>query len=115
MIFIKFTVGLFVALISLNSTAHAISFDEARHLLARTGFGVADPARIRALQPLSFEAAVDQLLGQVRTLFHCARPASEHVAGGRGKKRRCAKRNAVKMDAPLHPGGSVRWSPRILL
>jgi hypothetical protein len=67
MIFIKFTVGLFVALISLNSTAHAISFDEARHLLARTGFGVADPARIRALQPLSFEAAVDQLLGQVRT------------------------------------------------
>lgn len=39
----------------------ALGFEEARHLLARTGFG-GTPAEIRALAPLTWEAAVDRLL-----------------------------------------------------
>lgn len=45
----------------------AITYDEARHLLARTGFGVAEPADIQKLLPMSFEQAVDHLLDGVRT------------------------------------------------
>ncbi|MGB0712993.1 MAG: DUF1800 domain-containing protein [Gammaproteobacteria bacterium] len=47
------------------SVAHALSIDEARHLLTRTGFG-APWAEVDALRGLSREAAVDRLLGQVR-------------------------------------------------
>ena len=72
MVFIKFTVGLSFALLAFMGTAGAISFDDARHLLARTGFGVAEPARIRGLQSLSYKAAVDRLLDQVR-----ARPTTQ--------------------------------------
>ncbi len=42
--------------------AHAISFEEARHLLSRTGFGIAMPTDIEALMPLDYEAAVDKIL-----------------------------------------------------
>ncbi len=43
----------------------AISFDEARHLLARAGFGLPHPDRIMKLLPLSYQEAVDQILGGV--------------------------------------------------
>ena len=43
-----------------------ITFDEARHLLSRTGFGVAGPAEIEALLPLCYEQAVNRILGGVR-------------------------------------------------
>jgi hypothetical protein len=74
-----FLMGLFMALFFMGSPASAISFDEARHLLARTGFGVAAPARIRALQSLSYEAAVDQLLGQV-SAQPITQPSKESVS-----------------------------------
>jgi len=53
-------------LIACSSQAFAISFDEARHLLARSGFGSPSPHAIEKILPLSYEAAVDQLLNGVR-------------------------------------------------
>ncbi len=44
----------------------ALSVDEARHLLVRTGFG-ATPAEVESLLPLDRVAAVDALLAGVRT------------------------------------------------
>ncbi|MBT3358460.1 MAG: DUF1800 domain-containing protein [Rhodospirillales bacterium] len=43
-----------------------ISFDEARHLLARTGFGVPRTTEIEALRPLCYEQAVNKILAGVR-------------------------------------------------
>jgi uncharacterized protein (DUF1800 family) len=45
--------------------AYAISFEEARHLLSRTGFGIAMPTDIDALMGLEYEAAVDKILDGV--------------------------------------------------
>ena len=45
--------------------AFAISFAEARHLLARTGFGSPSPSEIDRIIPLSYEAAVDNILDGV--------------------------------------------------
>lgn len=64
---LKRIVGIFLGVILLSSSAGAITLDEARHLLSRTGFGVAEPEHIRNLEPLTYEAAVDRLLDQVRT------------------------------------------------
>jgi uncharacterized protein (DUF1800 family) len=41
--------------------AQAMGFDVARHVVSRTSFGVT-PARIRALEPLAYDAAIDGLL-----------------------------------------------------
>jgi uncharacterized protein (DUF1800 family) len=41
--------------------AQAMGFDEARHVVSRTSFGVT-PARIRSLEPLAYDAAIDGLL-----------------------------------------------------
>ena len=46
--------------------AGAVPFEEARHLLARTGFGIAGAADIAALHRLDYEAAVDRALAGVR-------------------------------------------------
>ncbi len=46
--------------------AHALTFDEARHLLSRTGFGAPSADAVAALMPLDHEAAVDRLLGGLR-------------------------------------------------
>jgi hypothetical protein len=67
MFFQKHLLAAVMALVCFNGPAGAITFDEARHLLARTGFGVAEPEKIKTLQPLSYEAAVEALLNQVRT------------------------------------------------
>ncbi|MDP7424422.1 MAG: DUF1800 family protein, partial [Rhodospirillales bacterium] len=57
---------LLIGLVFANHQALAVSFDEARHLLARTGFGSPSPAQIDKILPLSYEAAVDQILDGVR-------------------------------------------------
>ena len=43
----------------------AIPFEEARHLLARTGFGSPSPSEIDRIIPLSYEMAVDSILDGV--------------------------------------------------
>lgn len=52
-----------------------LDYDDARHLLARTGFGPTD-AEVRAYAALSREAAVTQLLKDVRTTASAPPPAS---------------------------------------
>ena len=54
-----------VCLITVSDPVGAISFDEARYLLSRTGFGTATPEEIEKILPLSYEAAVDQILNGV--------------------------------------------------
>jgi uncharacterized protein (DUF1800 family) len=65
--------------------APAMGFDEARHLLSRTSFGIT-PAEIRALETLDYAAAVDRLLGNVRR--SAATPAPEWVSQGPAEVRR---------------------------
>ena len=60
------TIVVLFGLVFASPQAAAISFDEARHLLARTGFGSPSPAEIDKILPLSYEAAVDQILDGVR-------------------------------------------------
>jgi hypothetical protein len=55
-----------LSLILPNLPAQAITFDEARHLLARTGFGMPHPDRIAKLLPLDYEAAINQILDGVK-------------------------------------------------
>jgi len=62
---IRFLVVL-IGLVITIPQASAISFDEARHLLARTGFSSPSPKEIDKILPLSYEAAVDQILNGVR-------------------------------------------------
>ena len=57
----------FLAALIFALPAGAVPFEEARHLLARTGFGIARAAEVAALQQLDYEAAVDRVLGGVRT------------------------------------------------
>jgi uncharacterized protein (DUF1800 family) len=54
------------ALLAWSVAAGAISYDEARHLLVRTGFE-ATPAAIARFKPLRYEHAVDRLLKESRT------------------------------------------------
>jgi uncharacterized protein (DUF1800 family) len=56
----------FLAALIFALPAGAVPFEEARHLLARTGFGIARATEIAALQKLDYEAAVDRVLGGVR-------------------------------------------------
>lgn len=55
------------------------SFDEARHLLSRTAFGVT-PAEVRALEAIDYAAAVDRLLANPRR--EAATPAPEWIGMG---------------------------------
>lgn len=50
-----------------SRSAQAIPFEEARHLLARTGFGQPTPGEIEQLLPLDYGQAVDKLLLDTRT------------------------------------------------
>jgi uncharacterized protein (DUF1800 family) len=52
-----------------------LGYDDARHLLTRTGFGATD-AEIRAFAPLTRTQAVDRLLAGTRTVAETAPPAS---------------------------------------
>jgi uncharacterized protein (DUF1800 family) len=57
------------------SEAMALDFKEARHLLARTGFGCAHPTEIEALLPLTREQAVDKLLAECKDVAHISPPS----------------------------------------
>ncbi|WP_425066323.1 DUF1800 domain-containing protein [Reyranella sp.] len=59
--------------------ASAMGFDEARHLLCRTSFGVT-PAEIHALEALDYTAAVDRLLASARR--EAVTPAPEWIGMG---------------------------------
>jgi uncharacterized protein (DUF1800 family) len=64
-----FAVGVlsvFASTLSASSSAIALSIDEARHILARTGFGAA-PHEMAALQPLSREQAVNKIVNSLQT------------------------------------------------
>lgn len=54
-----------LCLIFPSHSAQAISFDEALHLLARTGFGMPHPDKTAKLIPLSYKVAVDKILDGV--------------------------------------------------
>ena len=54
--------------------ASAMGFDDARHLLARTSFGVT-PAEIRALESIDYPVAVDRLLDSPRRVAISSAPA----------------------------------------
>ena len=49
-----------------SQAVSSMGFDEARHLLMRTGMGPT-PAEIRSTEALDYSAAIDRLLGKVRT------------------------------------------------
>ena len=73
--------GLSTGLWSASPTraATAMGFDEARHLLSRTSFGVT-PAEIRALETIDYSTAVDRLLTNVRR--DAMTPAPEWIGLG---------------------------------
>ena len=52
-----------------------LGYDDARHLLARTGFGPTD-AEVRAYAPLTREAAIDRLLRETTAVASTPPPAS---------------------------------------
>lgn len=56
----------FLVLANPANPARAMSIDEARHLLTRSGFG-ASPSEIQALLPLTREQAVDRMLAEIDT------------------------------------------------
>lgn len=64
-----------IASLSFQSTATALSVSEARHLLARTGFGNASWQEIQRLRPLSRQQAVNALLQGVKRKATVAPPA----------------------------------------
>lgn len=57
----------FALLALVPGSAGAMTFDEARHLLARTGFGAPTLAEIEAIRPFDYGRAVDKLLADART------------------------------------------------
>jgi len=67
------------------SAASAMGFDDARHLLARTSFGVT-PAEIRALESIDYSVAVDGLLDKPRR--EAMTPAPEWIGLGPAELRR---------------------------
>ena len=62
----------------LPASASALSRDEARHLLVRSGFA-AEPETIDALLPLSRIAAIDRILGA--TVLEAATPGARLDSG----------------------------------
>ena len=71
---LRLIVPLLVLAICVPAPALALSPEEARHLLVRSGFS-ANPAKIEALRPMSREAAVERLLRQTSPLAATPAPA----------------------------------------
>jgi len=75
-----------VAILATSATAafaaptDVLGYDDARHLLARTGFGPTD-AEVRAYAPLTREAAVAKLLKETRTTASTPPPESVTDSG----------------------------------
>ena len=56
------------------AAAQAMGFDEARHLLSRTSFGIA-PAEIQAIESMSYDTVIDQILAGGRHQLEVASPS----------------------------------------
>lgn len=82
----------------ISGPADALTFEQARHLLARTGFGLASPAEIEAILPLGYEQAVDRILDGVKT--EATTPVPEFMATPssrpRGKEKTAENRKAFR-------------------
>ena len=94
-----------------------ITFYEARHLLARTGFGVADPAEIQALLPLCYEQAVNTILLGVRPTPQLAPPQPEISPGQRTrvKSMTAAERKAYNKANREEVAALKQWWIREML
>ena len=94
-----------------------ITFDESRHLLSRTGFGVAGPAEIEALLPLCYEQAVNGILGGVRRMPLVPPPESKISPGQRSKVKRmaAAERKAFTKAARQEVKALKQWWIREML
>ena len=79
--------AMFIVFWVIGNPAFAITFDEARHLLARTGFGVAALEEIEALLPLTFEQSVDRIIDGVRTEPVVPLPVFQVKPGAGSRKR----------------------------
>ena len=79
--------AMFIVFWVIGNPAFAITFDEARHLLARTGFGVAALDEIEALLPLTFEQSVDRIIDGVRTEPVVPLPVFQVKPGAGSRKR----------------------------
>lgn len=66
-----------IMMIAAAQPSFAMSFDETRHLLARTGFGSPSPNEIDRMMPLSYGEAVDSILDGV--LNKAITPAPEFL------------------------------------
>lgn len=79
-----------------SQAASSMGFDEARHLLMRTGMGPI-PAEIRATEALDYSTAIDRLLGKVRTQARTPAPGwvSEPPNAIRAKARAQAAKDTV--------------------
>jgi len=69
------SVTLLVACAPALAASATLGYDDARHLLARTGFGPTD-AEVRAYVGLTRDAAVDRLLRETQTVATSTPPAS---------------------------------------
>ena len=74
--------ALLVAVAACAASAHAVPMgeDDARHLLARTGFGPTE-SEVRAFAPLSRDAAIERLLADVQTTPMTPPPAWTQETG----------------------------------
>jgi uncharacterized protein (DUF1800 family) len=91
---IAFALAVAIALLGPGAVAAdppALGYDDARHLLGRTGFGPSE-AEVRAYAPLTRDAAVTRLLAEARTRALTPPPASAIAPG------------------PLRPSGEVEAS-----
>jgi len=95
----------------------SITFDEARHLLARTGFGVATPAEIEGLRPLCYEQAVNKVLGGVRPISLLPPPESKISSGEPNSVKRvtAAERKAYNVATRQEMAALKQWWIREML
>lgn len=77
-----------------SRAASAMGFDEARHLLSRTGFG-ATPAEIHGLDAMDYSGAIDRLLATFRP--KAATPPPGWVEEGLAELRRQQKESADRI------------------
>jgi uncharacterized protein (DUF1800 family) len=79
-------------------SAASMGFDEARHLLSRTSFGVT-PAEIREVEILDYPVAIDRLLANVRR--QALTPAPAWIGMGPAEVRRAQQTaEAARREAP---------------
>src|SRR5262245_57453834 len=100
-----------IVLLWLPRVALGVDLDEARHLLARTSFG-GTPTELAALQPLSYEAAVDRLLNNIQQQPGTAPPAWVDAAPPTPLERRTMSdeaRQALREQTRAHGFALKGW------